>query len=156
MADEQLSMSQQFSGLPMEDLIGGPLNAVAKANASMSSVQAKFILDTCFTVEQGVRIPVMVKMILSRASVDDTESQDMVFQVPLISLLPIYPLGVDVEMNPHQKIPCPVCGTPIPFEINRMLRGEVFSCPRCDAKISLSSECCPQVHEAIDKLNKLK
>ena len=37
----------------------------------------------------------MVKMILSRASVDDTKSQDMVFQVPLISLLPIYPLGVD-------------------------------------------------------------
>lgn len=102
MADEQLSMSQQFSGLPMEDLIGGPLNAVAKANASMSSVQAKFILDTCFTVEQGVRTPVMVKMILSMASVDDTESQDMVFQVPLISLLPIYPLGidsVDVDFN---------------------------------------------------------
>lgn len=33
MEKELMSMSQQFSGLPMEDLIGAPLNAVAKANA---------------------------------------------------------------------------------------------------------------------------
>ena len=67
-------------------------------------------------------------------------------------------------MNPHQTIasahtsPAKTAqqAAAIPFEINRMLRGEVFSCPRCDAKISLSSECCPQVQEAIDKLNKLK
>lgn len=29
-------MAQQFTGLPMEDLIGGPLNASAKANAAMA------------------------------------------------------------------------------------------------------------------------
>lgn len=150
-------MAQIIKGkLDLDSLISSPLSAASKANEAILKQQTQFILDTCFTVEQGVRTPVMVKMILSRASVDHTESQDMVFQVPLISLLPIYPLGVDVEMKPHQTIPCPVCGTPIPFEINRMLRGEVFSCPRCDAKISLSSECCPQVQEAIDKLNKLK
>lgn len=41
-------MAQQFSGLPMEALIGGPLNAAAKANASMAVTQTKFLLDTCF------------------------------------------------------------------------------------------------------------
>jgi hypothetical protein len=43
-----LSMAQQFSGLPMEALIGGPLNAAANANASMAITQTKFLLDTCF------------------------------------------------------------------------------------------------------------
>ncbi len=45
-----LSMAQQFSGLPMESLIGGPLTAAAKANAAMAMTQTKFMLDTCFTV----------------------------------------------------------------------------------------------------------
>jgi len=43
-----LSMAQQFSGLPMEALIGGPLNAAANANAAMAITQTKFMLDTCF------------------------------------------------------------------------------------------------------------
>lgn len=41
-------MAQQFTGLPMEDLIGGPLNASAKANAAMALTQTKFLLETCF------------------------------------------------------------------------------------------------------------
>lgn len=43
-----LSMAQEFSGLPMEALIGGPLNAAAKANAAMAVTQTKFLMDTCF------------------------------------------------------------------------------------------------------------
>ena len=45
-----LSMAQEFSGLPMDSLIGGPLNAAAKANAAMALTQTKFMLDTCFTL----------------------------------------------------------------------------------------------------------
>lgn len=43
-----VSMAQQFSGLPMDALIGGPLNAAANANAAMAITQTKFLLDTCF------------------------------------------------------------------------------------------------------------
>src|SRR5476651_1598797 len=43
-----LSMAQEFSGLPMDALIGGPLNAAAKANAAMALTQTMFLLDTCF------------------------------------------------------------------------------------------------------------
>ena len=50
-----LSMAQQFSGLPMEALIGGPLNAAANANASMAVTQTKFLLDTCF-IKQTIGI----------------------------------------------------------------------------------------------------
>jgi hypothetical protein len=50
--NELLSMSQQFSGLPMDSLIGGPLNAAATANGAMAVNQVKFMLDSCFTQEQ--------------------------------------------------------------------------------------------------------
>ena len=43
-----LSIAQQFTGLPMDSLIGGPLNAAANANAAMALTQTKFLLDTCF------------------------------------------------------------------------------------------------------------
>lgn len=49
MESNLLSIAQQFSGLPMDALIGGPLNAAATANASMAMTQTKFMLDTCFT-----------------------------------------------------------------------------------------------------------
>ncbi|RKR83712.1 uncharacterized protein DUF2589 [Mucilaginibacter gracilis] len=48
MESDLLSISQQFSGLPMDALIGGPLNAAARANAAMAMTQTKFMLDTCF------------------------------------------------------------------------------------------------------------
>jgi hypothetical protein len=43
-----VSMAQQFTGLPMNALIGGPLKAAAQANATMAVTQTKFILDTGF------------------------------------------------------------------------------------------------------------
>jgi hypothetical protein len=51
MESDLLSISQQFSGLPMDALIGGPLNAAARANAAMALTQTKFMLDTCFVLE---------------------------------------------------------------------------------------------------------
>ena len=38
-------MAQQFTGLPMEDLIGGPLNASAKANAGKLPILGYPLLD---------------------------------------------------------------------------------------------------------------
>ncbi len=50
--NELLSMSQQFSGLPMDSLIGGPLNAAASANGAMAVNQVKFMLDSCFVKKE--------------------------------------------------------------------------------------------------------
>lgn len=53
-------MAQEFSGLPMEALIGGPLNAAATANAAMAVTQTKFLLDTCFikrTIDEQDEVP---------------------------------------------------------------------------------------------------
>ncbi|MFK7797923.1 MAG: DUF2589 domain-containing protein [Aureispira sp.] len=43
-----VSIANQFSGISMDALIGGPLNAAAEANAKMALTQTKFLLDTCF------------------------------------------------------------------------------------------------------------
>jgi hypothetical protein len=45
-----LSMAQQFSGLPMQSLIGGPLKAAAEGNSMMAMTFTKFMLDTCFAM----------------------------------------------------------------------------------------------------------
>jgi hypothetical protein len=43
MADELLNMSSQFKGLPMDELIGGPLNAACDAQIRLASATANFI-----------------------------------------------------------------------------------------------------------------
>jgi len=60
MESDLVSMAQQFSGLPIDSLIGGPLNAAANANAAMALTQTKFMLDTCFTkttVKKAAAVP---------------------------------------------------------------------------------------------------
>jgi hypothetical protein len=116
-----VSMAQQFSGLPMDSLIGGPLNAAAKGNASMALTQTKFILDTCFNQSPGSGTgtgtgsnvnytPIMILMSLERpvivhpgssgsgsgsgsgVSFDNIKTQ---FNLPLLTIIPINSLGVD-------------------------------------------------------------
>ena len=113
MANELLSMAQQFKGLPMDSLIGGPLNAAAKANAAMALTQTKFMLDTCFQ-KQGTApnfnyVPIMIKMSLTRGVIqpqnpDPTtgaipapkiEEVTTEFNLPLLTIIPLNSLGVD-------------------------------------------------------------
>ena len=112
MADRPLvSMAQQFTGLPMDSLIGGPLNAAAKANAGMAVTQTKFILDTCFTKggtdDKPEYKPIMINMTLSRGVITPEEEEgkeskgatiqnvDTTFNLPLLTIIPINSLGVD-------------------------------------------------------------
>ncbi len=110
MAENALvSMAQQFTGLPMDSLIGAPLNAAADANAAMAITQTKFILDTCFsktgTSPDIEYKPIMIKMSLTRgvitpgATETDPTTIDLVtttFDLPFITIIPINSLGVDL------------------------------------------------------------
>lgn len=118
MADRALvSMAQQFTGLPMDSLIGGPLNAAAKANAAMAVTQTKFILDTCFTKvesdddkdsDKSAYEPIMIQMTLVRGVIQPQDQADdgttpepkivpvkTTFDLPLLTVIPINSLGVD-------------------------------------------------------------
>ena len=52
---ELANIAQQFSGLPMESLIGGPLVAAAEANSRMAQAQVDFMLSTCFNTQNVTR-----------------------------------------------------------------------------------------------------
>lgn len=113
MANELLSMAQQFSGLPMENLIGGPLMAAAEANGKMAVTQTKFILDTCFSKKEDNQTkvchyePIMITMKLVRNVIvpGDTTAQppedvsikefETSFQLPLLTVMPLNSLAVD-------------------------------------------------------------
>jgi hypothetical protein len=74
-------------------LIAAPLTAVSKANMSMLSGQANFILSKCFSNEDGTYQPIMVNMTISRQS--DDQMDTLSFKVPLLSLLPLNNLAVE-------------------------------------------------------------
>lgn len=61
-------------------------------------------------------------------------------------------------INPDSSIPCPVCGTKIPFEVNSLLTGQSFTCPNieCNSSIGLTPESTPIVEQTIEKLETLK
>ncbi len=113
---ELISMAQQFSGLPMDALIGGPLMAAADANGKMAMTQTQFMLDTCFKktkTSKGVETPeaysydpVMITMRLSKSfptrEQDDTggdvvkiRETETTFSVPLLTIIPLNSLAVD-------------------------------------------------------------
>nr|WP_322623464.1 DUF2589 domain-containing protein [uncultured Flavobacterium sp.] len=121
MQSELLSIAQQFTGLPMDSLIGGPLNAAATANASMALTQTKFMLDTCFnkTTTKGSDgkdtssyTPIMIKMSLTKgiitATYDDNGNATDAkvtpitteFDLPMLTIVPLNSLAVQtVDIN---------------------------------------------------------
>lgn len=118
MQTELLSIAQQFSGLPMDALIGGPLNAAATANSAMALTQTKFMLDTCFAKKTVTATngnvtdsyePVMINMSLTKgvitpgdpnatdAAGKQTNIQEVTttFNLPLLTIVPINSLAVN-------------------------------------------------------------
>jgi len=109
---ELLSMSQSFSGLPMESLIGGPLNAAASANASMAMNQLKFMLDTCFKKtpidpkDPDTKFnyePIIIDMTLERQAITpptppetkpDISPVTTNFKLPILTIIPLNSLAV--------------------------------------------------------------
>jgi hypothetical protein len=104
---ELVSMAQQFTGLPMSDLIGGPLMASAKANNLMAISQTQMILEMGFNkTEKDNQItytPIMLDLTLTRSALseDPGATPNVVvtpvvtnIQVPMLTILPINSLGV--------------------------------------------------------------
>lgn len=107
-----VSMAQQFTGLPMRSLIGGPLKAAAEANSTMAVTQTKFMLDTCFNsipktkTTPALLEPIMVTMHITRgviAQAPPVKGKDpeveiknvkTTFDIPLLTLVPLNSLGV--------------------------------------------------------------
>ena len=112
---ELVSMAQQFTGLPMDDLIGAPLNAAARANAAMANTQTQFMLNTCFSYEEATGYtPIMINMSLTRgvltpgAEPGDAPTISQIttkFDLPIITIIPLNSLAVDnVDINFEMEV----------------------------------------------------
>jgi len=97
---ELANIAEQFQGLPMDSLIGGPLNAIADANGKMAKSQTQFILESGFNISKkdlvryewnnnaweavneqiAVYDPIMINLSLSRPSLDENGNQLLIDQ----------------------------------------------------------------------------
>lgn len=95
---------QQFGKqLPMvADLLSAPLIAAASANSFMVKEQTRFLMDTCFVAKGDNRYePVVIEMSLSKSVMTESDNHQIkqqriesVFQIPLLTLVPLNSLAV--------------------------------------------------------------
>ncbi len=93
-----MSIAQQFSGLPMDNLIGGPLRAAADASTQLANSTADFISRVGFNNDGKART---VAFAYQQRSVneDGTSNLDeMKVEVPILAIVPIPNLQID-EVN---------------------------------------------------------
>lgn len=59
-------------------------------------------------------------------------------------------------MKLNQNIPCPVCKTSIPVDIQQLLNGAKFNCSNCNSSIGMAEESKAILEQTVDKLKNLK
>lgn len=93
-----MAIGQEFAGLNMGQLIGGPLSAAAHANTLMAQSTATFINNVGF--EGNGKLRTVAFGYHKRSKNDDgtTNLDDMKVEVPLLAIVPIPNLQVD-EVN---------------------------------------------------------
>ncbi|WP_306350786.1 DUF2589 domain-containing protein [Flavobacterium sp. '19STA2R22 D10 B1'] len=100
-----MNIANQFKGLPMEDLIGGPLSAAVKSNVDLAKSTAAFINDIGFEQikgEDGILVPGparMVDFMFERPGIDkdgNATVEEVKMKVPMLAIVPIPNLQVDL------------------------------------------------------------
>jgi hypothetical protein len=56
----------------------------------------------------------------------------------------------------EQKLDCPDCSTPIPYDTYGFLQGKKFSCPNCKLSIGLAAQSHDTVKDAMEEFENLK
>jgi hypothetical protein len=109
-------------GTPVEELLAGPLLAVAYANSTMAYEQVRFLLNYCFIKTNDTYRPVTISMKLTRSVMPPDNKDDtaeftqvsLIFELPLITLIPLnslvlekvtisFEMEVTSQFNPDRK-----------------------------------------------------
>jgi hypothetical protein len=108
MADELANMQESFKGLPMKDLIGGPLVAACDAQVTLAQAAADFIDSVGMTTDaDGNKAARTVEFSMNRPNIqeDGTVIQEKVeIQAPLLAIvntpaLSVKNVTIDFEME---------------------------------------------------------
>ena len=101
MADELVSIKDQFSGLDMESLIGGPLKAACNAQFMMAAATTKFIEEVGLQPpdKNGKRQVRTTSFSFMRAATDENGKgigqEEVSMDVPLLSIVKVPTLAID-------------------------------------------------------------
>jgi hypothetical protein len=105
-----MSISEQFKGLPMEDLIGAPLIAAANAQGKLANLTKNFIEEVGTDGNGKIRTIDFTygKTYKKSPNSDDVEEVDKTLTVPLLAIINIPSLSVkkviiDFEMEVKQQ-----------------------------------------------------
>jgi hypothetical protein len=106
--DSDLSTANFDNQVDIEALISAPLVAASKANVMMLTGQTRFLLEYCFNKEGDTYKPVMINMVMSRATLIEEEDPEnsgktiknfkeekLTFGVPLLCLVPINSMAIN-------------------------------------------------------------
>ncbi len=106
--DNDLRTANFDNQVDIESLISAPLVAASKANVVMLTGQTRFLLEYCFNKEGDTYKPIMINMVMSRATLIEEEDpnnsgkmiknfkeETLTFGVPLLSLVPINSMAIN-------------------------------------------------------------
>ena len=112
-----MGVASQFSALPMESLIGGPLQAAATAQGALANITSDFINNvglqddgsgnlSARTVDFKYQKPIKTSTTATDGTVTETwDKQEMDLQVPLLTIVKAPNLQVkDVEINFNMEV----------------------------------------------------
>ena len=104
-----MSISEQFKGLPMEDLIGAPLVAAANAQGKLANLTKDFITEVGTDNGKVKTVDFTYGKTLKKApNSDDVEEVDKTLSVPLLAIvnvpsLSVKKVNIDFEMEVKQQ-----------------------------------------------------
>lgn len=93
-----MAIAEQFAGLDMENLIGGPLSAAADASSQLANSTADFINKVGFDKDGKVRTVAFAYQKRSMNEDGTSNLDEMKVDVPMLAIVPIPNLQVD-EVN---------------------------------------------------------
>jgi hypothetical protein len=93
-----MAIAEQFSGLPMDQLIGAPLRAAADASTQLANATAEFINTVGFDDEKKIRTAAFGYQMRSVNEDGSSNLDEMKVEVPILAIVPIPNLQID-EVN---------------------------------------------------------
>jgi hypothetical protein len=93
-----MAIAEQFSGLPMDQLIGAPLRAAADASTQLANATATFINTVGFDDDKKIRTASFGYQMRSVNEDGTSNVDDMKVEVPILAIVPIPNLQID-EVN---------------------------------------------------------
>lgn len=106
------NIAQQFSGLPIEDLIVSPIVGMAKGQAKLNDVTWKYISEVAFVKDEKTgktsarSLDVEMNRVVTDGSTGEQKLQTLYSKVPMLPLVPIPSLAItsaDIEFTMEVK-----------------------------------------------------